>query len=39
MKLGAEPQNISDHEFGNYFANENKKLKTLVDSLGLKPEK
>jgi tripartite-type tricarboxylate transporter receptor subunit TctC len=39
MKLGAEPQNISDQEFGNYFANENKKLKTLVDSLGLKPEK
>jgi hypothetical protein len=38
MKLGAEPQNISDQEFGNYFTNENKKLKALVSSLGLKPE-
>jgi tripartite-type tricarboxylate transporter receptor subunit TctC len=38
MKLGAEPQNISDQEFGNYFTNENTKLKALVSSLGLKPE-
>jgi tripartite-type tricarboxylate transporter receptor subunit TctC len=38
LKLGAEPQNISDQEFGNYFTSENKKLKELVSSLGLKPD-
>jgi tripartite-type tricarboxylate transporter receptor subunit TctC len=38
-KLGAEPQNISAEEFGSFFANENKKLKALVNSLGLKPDK
>jgi tripartite-type tricarboxylate transporter receptor subunit TctC len=39
MKLGAEPQNISDKEFGKFFADETKNLKTLVNSLGLKPDK
>jgi tripartite-type tricarboxylate transporter receptor subunit TctC len=39
MKLGAEPQNISDKEFEKFFANETQNLKTLVDSLGLKPDK
>lgn len=39
MKIGAEPQNISEEEFGKYFANENKTLKSLVSSLGLKPDK
>ena len=39
MKIGAEPQNISEEEFGKFFANENKTLKALVSSLGLKPEK
>jgi tripartite-type tricarboxylate transporter receptor subunit TctC len=36
MKLGAEPQNISSEEFGAFFASENKTLKALVGSLGLK---
>jgi tripartite-type tricarboxylate transporter receptor subunit TctC len=39
LKLGAEPQNISEDEFGKFFANENKTLKSLVSSLGLKPDK
>jgi tripartite-type tricarboxylate transporter receptor subunit TctC len=39
LKLGAEPQNISDDEFGKFFATENMSLKALVSSLGLKPEK
>ena len=39
LKLGAEPQNISNDAFGKFFANETKALKTLVSSLGLKPEK
>jgi len=37
LKIGAEPQNISDEEFGKFFANEHRTLKTLVGSLGLKP--
>lgn len=39
LKLGAEPQNISVDEFSTFYGNENKKLKALVDSLGLKPDK
>ena len=39
VKLGAEPQNISDDEFGKFFANEHKTLKALVSSLGLRPDK
>ena len=39
VTMGAEPQNISADEFGTFFANEQTKLKTLVDSLGLKPDK
>jgi tripartite-type tricarboxylate transporter receptor subunit TctC len=38
MKIGAEPQNISDEEFGKFFANETRTLKALVGSLGLKPD-
>lgn len=38
VTMGAEPQNISADEFGTFFENEQTKLKTLVDSLGLKPD-
>lgn len=38
VTMGAEPQNISADEFGTFFSNEQTKLKTLVDSLGLKPD-
>jgi tripartite-type tricarboxylate transporter receptor subunit TctC len=37
IRTGAEPQNISAEEFGAFFLNEHKTLKSLVDSLGLKP--
>jgi tripartite-type tricarboxylate transporter receptor subunit TctC len=39
QKMGAEPQNISVQQFDEFFAQQIKSLKTLVDSLGLKPPK
>ena len=37
LKMGAEPQNTSAEKFDEFFAQQNKTLKALVGSLGLKP--
>jgi tripartite-type tricarboxylate transporter receptor subunit TctC len=37
QKIGAEPQNISAEQFDEFFTQQNKSLKSLVGSLGLKP--
>jgi tripartite-type tricarboxylate transporter receptor subunit TctC len=39
LKLGAEPQDISAEQFESFFAEQNRTLKALVSSLGLKSTK
>lgn len=38
-QIGAQPQNLSAEKFSAFFASENVKLKSLVESLDLKPKK